>query len=92
MEVSSKFIASCTFVFLVNFIYTRLYVFIPVILGIRNMETWGPVEYFMSTFLMFLLLLNVIWIVAITGKFIKYLISGKIEDIHKPKMSFNKNK
>jgi len=78
-----------TLCFLINFIYTRIIVFSTIIYAIITElhQEWKFIEYSMTTFLIFLILLHVLWTVLITKKFIKYCITGNIEEIYKVKIS-----
>ena len=78
-----------TFLFLVNFAYTRIVVFSTIIYGIifYLVQKWKFIEYAMTSFLCFLIILHVIWTFLITKKFAKYCMTGDIEEIYKVKIS-----
>jgi hypothetical protein len=80
-----------TFVFLVVFSYTRLYVYGDVLYQtlVANYE-WEVIEFALFIFLSILMLLNVLWVVLITKKFIKYVITGNMEEIYKIKVENKK--
>lgn len=85
LNISDFFPFVSTFVFLVVFSYTRLFVFGDVVYqtfyGIKY--TWTLIEYNLYGFLWILMFLNILWIVLITKKFIKYCMTGDIEEIYK---------
>jgi len=77
---------SC-FLFLINFAYSRVYVFsgwlYDISKGIRH--TWFFFENWLYVFLYFLLILHLLWTFMIGKKFLQYLLTGKIVDIAKVK-------
>lgn len=90
-------IISCyfTFFFLVIFIYTRLFVFGDVLY--RSISFIWKYDYqiysvYMICFLSIIMILNIIWIVLISKKFINYLLTGKVEEIYKLKKNNNTEK
>jgi hypothetical protein len=83
-----------TFAFLVNFAYSRIYVFITWLIIIKNgldaqigdLKTqWFLFERWLYNFLCVLLLLHFIWTFMIGKKFIQYLLTGRVIDIVKVK-------
>jgi len=81
-----------TFVFLVVFSYTRLFVFGDLLYHTYTKMnfTWRALEISLTSFLAILMFLNVLWIALISKKFIKYIQTGNIEEIYKIKISKNK--
>jgi len=92
LNTSDKVMFISTFVFLVVFSYTRLYVYGDVIYQvIKSSYEWNIIEYALCSFLNILMLLNVLWVVLITKKFIKYCLTGNIEEIYKIKKEKQKS-
>jgi hypothetical protein len=81
-----------TFVFLVVFSYTRLFVYGDVLYQIYYglNYTWTLIESNLVGFLCILMILNIMWIVLISRKFIKYCLTGNIEEIYKFKVNKKK--
>lgn len=89
LDINDLIPAFFTFVFLINFAYTRLYVFAEIvyILCFKLEVTYVSVVYFLNTFLILILLLSVLWQVMITKKFLIWLKTRRIEDIYKIKIN-----
>ena len=86
LKVSDRILFISTTAFLVVFSYTRMYAYGDVIYQLLvSTYEWEVIEYALCIFLHILRLLNVLWVVLITRKFIKYCISGNIEEIYKIK-------
>lgn len=94
LNISDFYTAFSTFVFLVIFSYTRLFVFGDVIYQIYvGLDyTWTSIETNLVAFLLIIMLLNILWIVLITKKFIKYCCTGNIEEIYKFKINKQKER
>jgi hypothetical protein len=77
-----------TLIFLLVFTYTRIFVFGDVLYqNIYGMTgPWTPLEWSLMSFLFIIMILNVLWIVLISRKFIKYCMTGNIEEIYKFKI------
>ena len=91
-------IISCylTFAFLAIFMYTRLFVFGDVIYNtfsfIFNFD-YNIYSLYLCCFLSIIMILNLIWIVLISIKVYKFILTGKVEEIYKiKKISNSKNK
>ncbi len=86
LKVSERILFISTTAFLIVFSYTRMYAYGDVIyqLLVSTYES-EVIEYALCFFLHILMLLKVLWVVLITRKFIKYCISGNIEEIYKIK-------
>jgi hypothetical protein len=82
-----------TFVFLLVFCYTRLFVYGDVLFQIYYglNYTWTIIESNLVGFLCILMILNIMWIVLISKKFIKYCLTGNIEEIYKFKVKKKEN-
>jgi len=77
-----------TMLFLVVFIYTRLFVFGDIIYQTYSFmlfEDYSIYSLYLCSCLAVLMILNIIWIVLISKKVINYLITGKVEEIYKIK-------
>lgn len=81
-----------TFVFLLVFTYTRLFVYGDVLYQIYYglNYTWTIIESNLVGFLCILMILNIMWIVLISRKFLKYCLTGNIEEIYKFKVNKKK--
>ena len=91
LKVSDRILFISTIAFLVVFSYTRMYVYGDVIYQLLvSAYEWEVIEYALCIFLNILMLLNVLWVVLIIRKFIKYCISGNIEEIYKIKVDKKK--
>jgi hypothetical protein len=92
LNVSERVPMISTFTFLVVFSYTRLFVFGDVIYytyyGLDY--KWSIIESNLFGFLFILMVLNILWIVLIARKFIKYCMTGNIEEIYKFKIKNKK--
>ncbi len=88
LNVPDYFTFVTTFIFLIVFSYTRLFVFGDIIYQIYyglNYK-WTIIERNLTGFLCVLMILNVLWIVLITKKLLKYCFTGNIEEIYKFKI------
>lgn len=89
LNVSKKIVAAATFTFLINFAYTRIYVFCTwiqaIYIGISQRGHWYAVERWLFNFMLILVVLHCLWTYMIGKKFVTYLITGKILDISKVK-------
>ena len=93
LNVSERIPFVSTFVFLVVFTYTRVYVFGDVIYQfINTYYKWNAIEFCLGFFVIILMMLNILWIVLISIKFIRYCFTGNIEEIYKIKIVKDKNK
>jgi hypothetical protein len=87
MNVSEIFKFISTTSFLVVFTYTRLFIYGDVIYQVIMTEfEWGVVDWSLVGFLWILMILNLLWIIMIFRKFVKYCITGNIEEIYKIKV------
>jgi len=74
-----------TFLFLIVFIYTRLFVFGDVIYHTFSFvlyKDYSIYSLYLCCFLGVLMLLNSIWILLISKKVVNYLLTGKMEEIY----------
>lgn len=93
LNVPQSIPAISTLVFLIVFIYTRLYVYGDVVYQVyANIDRWTCIEHSLTSFLVILMTLNILWIVLITRKFVLFLKTGNIEEIYKFKLSKNKQR
>ena len=87
INIDNRWKALATFLFLINFAYTRVYIFsgwiFDITKGIRH--TWFFFEDWLWVFLIFLLALHLLWTFMIGKKFVQYLQTGIIIDITKVK-------
>jgi len=85
LDIDDKFKGIATFIFLVNFAYSRIYILIgwlfDIKVGIRH--NWFFFEKCLFVFLWILFALHLLWTYMIGKKFVQYLITGKIVDIIK---------
>lgn len=84
-----------TIVFLAVFVYTRLFVFGHVLFHTYTFqfyEDYSIYSLYLCSFAAVLMILNVIWIVLISKKVVKFLLTGKVEEIYKFKKAINTKK
>lgn len=88
LNVSEKIPFISTLVFLIVFTYTRVYVYGDVIYQVVVTEyEWNVIEWSLTAFLSILMMLNLLWIILISRKFVMYCITGNIEEIYKIKVN-----
>jgi hypothetical protein len=94
LNVPEKYSFYSTLAFLIVFTYTRLFVYGDLLYQtVTKMDfEWSIMEQYLVSFLFILMVLNIMWIVLISRKFVKYCMTGNIEEIYKFKLNKNKVK
>jgi len=90
LDIPGAICCYLSIVFLVIFIYTRLFVFGDVLYHTYSfvlVKDFNIYTLYMCCFLGVLMMLNIIWITLISKKVINYLFTGKVEEIYKIKSS-----
>jgi hypothetical protein len=88
LEVTPIISCYLTFAFLAIFSYTRLFVFGDVLYNTYSFiftYDYNIYSLYLCCFLSIIMILNIIWIVLISIKVYKFLLTGKVEEIYKIK-------
>lgn len=86
LNVPDSFKGFCGFVFLVNFAFTRMVLYGSLILFSYIYLSNALIENSLIAFMIFIFLLNALWVILISIKFVKYMMTGNIDEIYKLKL------
>jgi hypothetical protein len=88
LNIQKIVICYLTIAFLFVFAYTRLFVLTDVMYHTFSFQLWEDNTIFsvyLCCFISVLMMLNIIWILLITKKVVKFILTGKVEEIYKIK-------